>query len=136
MLFKNHTSSSNVRTGTRRPQAVALAVATIVVGLGVHRLAPAGDARDIAGDALWAAMMFWWVTALWPSASAGARALAALAISWAVEFSQLSHASWLEQLRATRMGPLVLGTGFDPRDLVSYAAGIAVVWLIARRAHL
>lgn len=119
-----------------RARSAGLAVATIVVGLAVHSLAPAGDARDIAGDALWAMMMFWWVTALWPAARSGARALAALAISWAVEFSQLSHAAWLEQARATRLGPLVLGTGFDPRDLVSYAVGIAVVWWIARRAHL
>lgn len=80
--------------------------------------------------------MFWWVTVLWPNGSASTRAAVALAVSWAVEFSQLWHAPWLEQLRATRLGPLVLGSGFDSRDLVSYAAGVVLAWGIAKRTGL
>ena len=49
--------------------AVAIGViATIAVGLAVHlggsMLSP--SARDIAGDALWATMMVWWISAIWP----------------------------------------------------------------------
>jgi hypothetical protein len=119
-----------------RMRTAGLAVVTIAIGLAVHRLAPAGDARDIAGDALWAAMMCWWISALWPAKPIAWRAGLALAISWAVEFSQLSHAPWLEQLRDTRLGPLVLGTGFDPRDLVSYTVGVLLAWAVAKRTGL
>lgn len=120
----------------RRLRAGALAVATIAIGLAVHRLAPAGAARDITGDALWAAMLLWWVTVLWPTGPRSARAGVALAVSWAVEVSQRSSAPWLAQLRATWWGPLVLGTGFDPRDLLSYTLGVLVAWAVARRARL
>ena len=116
-----------------RLRAAAMAIATIIAGLAAHRLAAPSTARDIAGDALWASMMFWWVTVLWPTGLVSMRAAAALAISWVVEFSQLMHAPWLEQLRATRLGPLVLGTGFDPRDLASYAVGVLLAWFIAKR---
>lgn len=113
-----------------------MAVSTIVVGLAVHRLAPAGAARDIAGDALWAAMMCWWVSAHWPAKPIAWRAGVALGISWAVEFSQLWHAPWLDQLRATRLGPLVLGSGFDSRDLASYAVGVLLAGALAKRTGL
>lgn len=119
-----------------RLKAALIAIASIAVGLAVHRLAPASDARDIAGDAIWAFMMFWWVSVLVPTWSPARRAIGALALSWLVEFSQLSHAEWLEAARATRLGPLVLGTGFDPRDLASYALGVLAAWQIAKRARL
>lgn len=117
-----------------RLKAVLLAVASILAGLTVHSFR--GPASDILGDAIWAFMMFWWVTVVVPTWSADRRALAALAISWLVEFSQLSHAAWLDAARATRLGPLVLGTGFDARDLVSYAVGVLAAWLIAKRTRL
>lgn len=119
-----------------RLKAALLAVTSILAGLAVHRLAPASDVRDIAGDAIWAFMMFWWVSVLVPTWSPDRRALGALAISWLVEFSQLSHAAWLEAARATRLGPLVLGTGFDPRDLASYTLGVVAAWQVAKRARL
>jgi hypothetical protein len=53
-------------------------------------------------------------------------AAAALGISFAVEFSQLVQVEWLERLRATRAGALVLGRGFLATDLICYAAGVAL----------
>jgi hypothetical protein len=50
----------------------------------------------------------------------------ALTICWIVEFSQLVHAPWLDGWRATTLGHLVLGSGFDPRDLVAYGLGVLV----------
>lgn len=113
---------------TTRVRYVTLALLTIAIGLVVHvtgsAIAPA--ARDVLGDALWAAMIFWWVGALAPGARVGARAAAAYAICVAVEVSQLWHAPALDAARATTAGQLVLGSGFDPRDLVAYAGGVAV----------
>jgi hypothetical protein len=118
---------------------VAAALATLVAGLGVHL----GDAlslrvRDVTGDALWAMMVAWWVSALVPARSLTVRAVSALTISWIVELSQLYHAPWIDGLRRLRVVHLVLGSDFDARDLASYAAGVgaAVVMEVALRRLL
>jgi hypothetical protein len=53
-----------------------------------------------------------------------------LVICAAVEASQGLHAPALDSLRATRIGHLVLGSDFDPRDLLAYALGIAAAALL------
>jgi hypothetical protein len=105
---------------------VVLALATIALGLVVHWHGHAlgGVARDMLGDALWAAMIAWWVAAAAPQARRPVRAAVALAICVAVEASQLYHTPTLDALRGTTAGHLVLGSGFDPRDLVAYALGV------------
>jgi hypothetical protein len=117
-----------------RAAYLALALGTIAVGLAVHLggagLGPA--ARDVVGDALWAAMVAWWVGAAAPGAPLRARAAAALGLSFAVEVSQLVHTSALDALRATRAGHLVLGSGFDARDLAAYTAGVVAAVLLER----
>ena len=50
----------------------------------------------------------------------------ALSFAWAVEFSQLYHAPWIEAVRATFPGRLVLGATFKWPDLVAYLIGIAL----------
>lgn len=112
---------------------IAIALAVIAVGLAVHELGlglPA-RARDVAGDALWAVMVFAWLGAIRPGSAVHARAGVALAISWAVEISQAYHTPQLDAVRQTTLGRLVLGSGFDPRDLVAYALGIAVAAALA-----
>jgi hypothetical protein len=115
-----------------RTSYIAAALATIAAGLLVHlrggALSPV--ARDVIGDALWAAMIAWWIGGLVPSARPMSRYSAAYAVCVVVEVSQLYHTPWLDVLRATTMGHLVLGSGFDPRDLVAYALGVAGAALI------
>lgn len=117
---------------TRRIRYVARAAGTIAVGIIVHRggLPLGAAARDVAGDALWAVMVVWWVSAFAPEARLGARAALALTICLLVEFSQLYSAPALDALRSTAAGHLVLGSGFDPRDLVAYAAGVLAAVLM------
>jgi hypothetical protein len=102
------------------------------VGLAVHlrgaALPPA--ARDVLGDALWAMMIAWWLGSIAPDARLSRRAIAALAICFAVELSQLYHTPLIDALRETTLGHLVLGSGFDPRDLLSYAAGVLAAALL------
>lgn len=104
----------------------ALALATIAIGLLVHEqgtvFGPA--ARDVLSDALWAAMIAWWVGALVPGMPLTARSTMAYAICAAVEVSQRYHTPALDAMRATWVGQLVLGSGFDARDLVAYAFGV------------
>jgi hypothetical protein len=105
---------------------------TIAFGLLVHlRGAMLGStARDVMGDALWAAMIAWWVGALVPRAPLLQRCAAAYAICAVVEVSQLYHAPWLDAIRATTPGRLVFGSGFDARDLAAYALGVGAAALI------
>ena len=111
----------------------AAAGATIALGLVLRAiLPPASVARDVAGNALWAAMMLWWVSALAPDARLLVRGAVALGISFAVELSQLYHTPALDALRSTTGGHLVLGSGFDPRDFVAYGLGVVVAALLER----
>jgi hypothetical protein len=117
-----------------RTRYVALAVGTIVLGLAVHgrggALPPV--VRDVLGDALWAAMVAWWIAAVAPAMRLAWRAAVALAFCFAVEFSQLVHSPALDALRRTTAGHLVLGSGFDRRDFAAYAAGVLVAVLLER----
>lgn len=112
-----------------------MALGTIAVGLLVHgrgeALGPV--ARDVVGDALWAAMIFWWVSFATPRSPRLIRAAIALLVCATVEVSQLSHAPILVTLRSTRLGALVLGSGFDPRDLASYALGVVAAVILDAR---
>lgn len=111
---------------------LALAFATIALGLAVHER---GDAlspvvRDVLGDALWAAMVAWAIAAIAPAMKLTRRAAIALAVCFGVEFSQMIHTPALDELRRTTAGQLVLGSGFLPRDLAAYAAGVLVAVLL------
>jgi hypothetical protein len=117
-----------------RARYVALAVGTIALGLAVHSgggaLSPI--VRDVLGDALWAAMAAWWIAAVAPAMPLAWRAALALALSFAVEFSQLLHVPVLDALRRTTVGYLALGSGFDPRDFAAYAGGVLAAVLLER----
>ena len=119
-----------------RTRYVALAVGTIALGLAVHWR---GDAlspvvRDVLGDALWAAMVVWWISAIAPASRLPWRAAVALALCFAVEFGQLWRFPALDALRRTAAGHLVLGSGLDPRDFGAYAAGVLAAVLLERAA--
>ena len=113
-------------TQHRRVAYIVLALITIAIGLLVHVGARPGDARDVAGDALWAMMIVWWLSAIAPRAGLLTRSAAAYAVCVAVELSQRWQTPTLAAIRATRLGHLVLGSDFDTRDLLAYALGIGV----------
>ena len=123
----------------RRLFHAALTIAAVVAGLIVHRvnLGLGAVSRDLLGDALWALMIFHVFGAVCPRLRLATHVSVALALCFAVEFGQLYRTPWLDQLRATVPGHLVLGRGFDARDLVAYTLGVAAGWCIerARRAR-
>ena len=117
---------------------VALAIGTIALGLIVHLRGDAlgATSRDVIGDIIWAAMIAWWMGAIFPDASLRARIVAAVSICFAVELSQLYHTSSLDALRSTIAGRLTLGSGFDPRDLLAYVVGVLAAALLERAWRL
>ena len=79
-----------------------------------------------AGDTLYATLVFVGLGILAPRWSTTRLALTALAFSCAIEVSQLYHAPWIDAIRRTLPGALILGYGFLWSDLACYAAGVAL----------
>ena len=107
---------------------LAAAVATMIVGLG-SRMFQAylpSFLAEYAGDTLWALMLFLFVSALLADRPIPTRAAISLALAFLVEISQLYHAPWIDSIRQTTLGGLVLGFGFLWTDLVCYSVGIAL----------
>jgi hypothetical protein len=65
---------------------------------------------------------------LWPGARAWIIALAVLAATCGVELLQLWHPPWLEAIRATTPGDLVLGSTYATEDFPYYFIGAALAW--------
>ncbi len=80
---------------------------------------------EYAGDTLWALLVFLGFGLLLPQGSTWRVAMLAFGFALLIEGSQLYHAPWLDALRQTRLGGLVLGFGFLWSDLVCYAVGVA-----------
>ena len=78
------------------------------------------------GDVLWALMVYFMVRALWIQASLKQVMLASLLFCFAIEFSQLYQAEWINNLRRTIPGRLILGQGFLWGDLLAYVAGVGL----------
>ena len=80
---------------------------------------------EYAGDTLWALMLFLFVSTLLAGRPIRIRVAISLALAFLVEMSQLYHAPWIDSIRQTTLGGLVLGFGFLWTDLVCYSVGIA-----------
>lgn len=116
-----------VSAGRDRIRQVVLMPVVIIAGLFLRsRFCPAPPVFEkYGGDALWSVVVFLGLGFLFPRAATFTLALSALTISWAVEFSQLHRAPWLDAVRATLPGKLILGTTFNLPDLPAYAFGVA-----------
>ena len=124
----------------RRSRGVYLVLLAITITLGLSSRAYRGSIPLIldryAGDTLWATAVVLLLAILFPAARTFSLALAAAALSLAVELSQLAHPPWLEWLRRLPGVALVIGYDFVWIDLACYAAGVvlgAVVDAIAFR---
>jgi hypothetical protein len=82
--------------------------------------------KKYGGDALWALLVFVLIRFIRPQMNVVSSALTALCVSVAVEFCQLYHAPWIEAIRVTRLGALILGSTFNWPDIPAYAVGILV----------
>ncbi len=87
-----------------------------------------------AGDTLWALALFLLLSGLLPNTTGIRRAAVALGLAYAVEVSQLFHPAWLDAIRSTSLGRLILGVGFVWSDFVCYTVGIATGWVVDRYA--
>jgi hypothetical protein len=113
----------------RRPLLYGIGLlATIALGLGSRRFGPMlpGLIASYGGDTLWALALFLFLGLLMPRMATGRVAALALAGSLLVELSQLYHAPWIDSIRRTTIGGLILGFGFLWSDLACYLVGVGL----------
>jgi hypothetical protein len=118
-----------MRGPRRSPSArIALLVVVVLLGLGSRRYAGALPVlvSAYAGDTLWATAAFLGIGLLLPGASTRRVAALAMSFSVAIEVGQLYKAPWIDSIRRTTLGGLILGYDFVRSDLACYAVGVAL----------
>jgi hypothetical protein len=114
----------------RRRHALALA-ATIVLGLAsraVVRWMP--EWWVLVGDGCYAMAVYWVLSLISPRWTTLITAWVAVGICILIELSQLYHTPWLDTLRNWPLGGMLLGHGFSMEDVMAYAAGGAIAWMV------
>jgi len=87
------------------------------------------------GDVLWAIMMFFIVRFIFIDVEIKSVGLTSLAICYMVELGQLYQAEWINSIRRTLPGRLILGQGFLWSDMIAYTVGIIVVTCVVLVRH-
>ena len=113
----------------RRVGAAVVLATAIALGLVVHTRLPDTAITDIAGDALYPIAIYAGIVLVAARARPAVVALVTLGWCLAVELFQLTG---IPTALGARIPPvsLVLGTGFDARDLLVYGVSVAVAWII------
>ncbi|MED0940586.1 DUF2809 domain-containing protein [Bacillus cereus] len=120
-----------MKTKRNRLLYALFTIFVIILGLSSRKLAFALPhlLNEYLGDALWALMIFTGFGFLFPKIETKKLAFISLLFCYGIEVSQLYHAEWIDSIRATTLGGLVLGYGFLWSDLVAYTIGVGVGFL-------
>ena len=98
-----------------------LIITTIIVGLLSRHFS---FIPLFIGDILWATMVYFICRLLFTDNKIKFVVLVSLLFCFGIEFSQLYKAPWIDNLRHTLFGRLVLGDTFLWSDLLCYTVGI------------
>ncbi|MEI2316660.1 DUF2809 domain-containing protein [Bacillus paramobilis] len=117
-----------MKTKRNRLLYALFTIVVIILGLSSRKLAFALPQllNDYLGDALWALMIFTGFGFLFPKIKTKKLAFISLLFCYVIEVSQLYHAEWIDNIRATTLGGLVLGYGFLWSDIVAYTIGVGI----------
>lgn len=85
------------------------------------------------GDFLWAIMLYWLMLGVFMPHNRLKATSYLILFCWLIETSQLWHTTWLDNVRATRLGGLLLGHGFLWSDIVAYTLGVFVAYLLSKK---
>lgn len=111
----------------RRSYFIAVVI-TILFGLSSRKfsylLFP--TLAENAGDVLWAMMVYFGFRFLFLKKSIVTAIFLSFLFSFGIEFSQLYQEDWINQIRGTLLGALILGKGFLTVDLIRYTTGIFI----------
>lgn len=87
-----------------------------------------------AGDVLWAMMVYLGFRFLLVHKKTLSVVMLSFLFSFGIEFSQLYQEDWINQIRGTSLGALILGKGFLTEDLIRYTAGIIFATVLDKMA--
>lgn len=110
--------------------AALAALLTVAAGLALRGVAD-GPVAKYGGDALYTLLLYELVLVAAPRTRPWPATCVALAVSWAIEFFQLTGIPAQLATHST-LARLVAGTSFNPPDLLWYAAGAALGQAIHR----
>jgi hypothetical protein len=132
VVFRNARSTARLRKNY-----IVLILVTTLLGLVSRKYGSFLPAfiSAYAGDTLWATLVFWLIRVIFIKKPSRWVASWALIFAFCIEISQLYQAPWLDGLRNTTLGSLVLGHGFLWSDLACYIAGVALGFGIEKELH-
>lgn len=104
----------------KRIVAFLLIILIIVAGLLSRSIQPI---PLWVGDLLYATMMYFILRFIMIRKRPSIIFIACIVVCFCIEFSQIYHSEWIDKIRVTTPGHLVLGRGFLWSDLIAYAAG-------------
>lgn len=109
-------------------------IVVILLGMSTRIFTEALPAfvADNFGDALWASMIYCGTRMLLAHKKRYWSVGLSLLFCFAIECSQLYQADWINAIRNTAIGGLVLGYGFLYVDLIRYSFGVLCAYLIDR----
>lgn len=88
-----------------------------------------------AGDTLWGLMIFLGFGLIFNQKSTKLIFISAIIFSFFIEVSQLYQAEWINLIRQTLIGGLILGFGFLWSDLACYFIGISIGAILEKQFY-
>lgn len=115
-----------------RPRALLalLVLATCALGLACRLPWAPRVVSLYCGDVLWGSLFFLLLAYAAPRQHTSRLGLAAIALTEAIELSQLYHSPAVDAVRSTRLGGLLLGHEFSWSDVLCVALGAGLVALL------
>lgn len=109
-----------------RPIQVLILIIVIAAGLASRKYPQMFPSclGKYPGDALWALAAFVLWGLILPQTKTMKIAGLAFLTSFLDELSQLYHAPWIDAIRVTAIGHIILGFSFSWYDILAYTAGI------------
>lgn len=111
---------------------LVLALTVLLLGLASRSYAYLLDEviAANAGDMLWAAMVYFGIRFIYAAKEPLFSLSICLLFCYGIEFSQLYQAEWVNSVRGTTLGALILGRGFLIVDLWRYSLGAGIAYLL------
>ncbi|MFJ7953640.1 DUF2809 domain-containing protein [Lysinibacillus sp. NPDC096418] len=137
ILLTTEQKSINTQYRTLRTVYLLAIVITILLGLASRKwgsLLPPFVVQN-AGDMLWATMVYFGFRFLFVRKSTLVAISFSFLFSFGIEFSQLYQQDWINQIRGTSLGALILGRGFLVKDLIRYTVGIILATILDKVAR-
>lgn len=111
-----------------------LIILTIVLGLAsrLYGMYLPDFIAKYSGDVLWAIMVYLIFSFIFKNASIIKIILISLIFSYGIEISQLYQGNYINSIRSTTLGGLILGHGFLFSDIICYTIGILIASILEK----